>query len=102
MVRMSQAWIPDLRSTAGAIGLLSLAALAGAAAVTGLHAAHREVFDRVYVAAFLAGRDPDAAVRKARHLTDVLEQDLGISRSAASAQVADFLVKGSGRLCVGR
>jgi hypothetical protein len=102
MVRMLRGWMSDPRRRTGVIGLLSLAALAGGAAVAGLRMAHRETFDRVYVAAFLARRDPDAAVRKARHLTDVLQQDLGMPRSVAVAQVSDFLVRGSGGLCVGR
>ena len=57
--------------------------------------------DSVYYGALLSGRDPDAAVRKARFRTDNLVRDLGITRSAAAADVARFMLRRGGTLCIG-
>ncbi|HEY2616379.1 MAG TPA: hypothetical protein VGI78_03475 [Acetobacteraceae bacterium] len=57
--------------------------------------------DSVYYSALLSGRDPDAAVRKARFRTNLLVQDLGMTRSAAAADIARFMLRRGGTLCVG-
>lgn len=57
--------------------------------------------DSVYYGALLSGRDPDAAVHKARFRTGVLMRDLGMTRSAAAADIARFMLRRGGTLCVG-
>ena len=62
------------------VPLLALVAvLVGTPAATEQSGATQRVwtYDDVYAAAFLAGRDPDAAVRRARFRTDILVEDLG-------------------------
>jgi hypothetical protein len=57
--------------------------------------------DRVYYSALLSGRDPDAAVRKARFRTTTLMRDFGMTRSAAAGDIARFMSRRGGTLCVG-
>jgi hypothetical protein len=57
--------------------------------------------DRVYYSALLSGRDPDAAVRKARFRITTLMQDFGMTRSAAAGDIARFMSRRGGTLCVG-
>jgi hypothetical protein len=57
--------------------------------------------DGVYYGALLSGRDPDAAVRKARFRTHIMVQDLGMTPTAATADVARFLLRRGGTLCSG-
>ena len=57
--------------------------------------------DSVYYSALLSGRDPDAAVRKARFRTSTLMQDFGMTRSAAARDIARFMLRRGGTLCVG-
>lgn len=64
-------------------------------------AAHVWSYDDVYVAAVLAGRDPDAAVRKAHYRTEILVRDLGMTPSRAAAEVSKWMVRDTGRLCAG-
>jgi hypothetical protein len=53
----------------------------------------------VYFTALLTGRDPDAAVRKARFGIRVLMHQLGVPHSAALADETRFLLRRSGTLC---
>jgi hypothetical protein len=55
----------------------------------------------VYFTVLLSGRDPDAAVRKVRFTTHVLMHDLGMTRSAALADVTRFALRRGGVLCGG-
>ena len=55
----------------------------------------------VYFTALLSGRDPDAAVRRVHHSTQVLMHDLGMTRSAALADVTQFALRRGGVLCGG-
>lgn len=55
----------------------------------------------VYFTALLTGRDPDAAVRKARFTMRVLMQDLGMARSAAVTDVTRLILLRGGTLCGG-
>jgi hypothetical protein len=57
--------------------------------------------NRVYFTALLSGRDPDAAVRKARYTAQILMQNLGMPRSAALADVTQFALRRGGVLCGG-
>lgn len=57
--------------------------------------------DSAYYTALLSGRDPDAAVRKARFTIGVLTRDLGMARPDAAAYVARFVRRRSGTLCGG-
>ena len=63
--------------------------------------AHVWSYDDVYVMAVLAGRDPDAAVRKAHYRTEILVRDLGMTPSRAAAEVSKWMVRDTGRLCAG-
>ena len=63
--------------------------------------ADAETFDSIYYDALLSGRDPDAALRKARYLTGSLMQHLGMTRSEAAAEVAKTMIMRSGALCSG-
>ena len=63
--------------------------------------AETKAFNSVYYTALLAGRDPDAAVRKARFTTAILMKQLGESRSQATADVTKFMVWRAGSLCGG-
>jgi hypothetical protein len=51
--------------------------------------------------ALLSGRDPNAAVRKARFSAHILMHDLGMTRSAALADVTQFALRRRGVLCGG-
>jgi hypothetical protein len=64
-------------------------------------AAETEAFDSIYYAALLSGRDPDAAVRKARYTAGTLMKQFGMTRPEAAAEVARFAIWRSGRLCGG-
>ena len=57
--------------------------------------------DSVYYGALLSGRDPDAAVRKARFTVRVLMKDLGMPRSAAVTDATRFTLRRGGTLCGG-
>jgi len=63
--------------------------------------AETEAFESVYYAALLSGRDPDAALRKARFRTELLMKDFGESKSRAAAEVARFMIWRAGSLCGG-
>ena len=63
--------------------------------------AESEAFDSVYYAALLSGRDPDAAVRKARFTAGILMKQFGMTRPEAAAEVTKFMIWRSGRLCGG-
>jgi hypothetical protein len=54
-----------------------------------------------YYAALLSGRDPDAAVRKARYTAGTLMKQFGMTRPEAAAEVARFVIWRLGRLCGG-
>jgi hypothetical protein len=58
-------------------------------------------FSDVYAAAVLAGRDPDAAVRKARYRTDTMVRDLGMTQAQATREVSRWMVRNAGGLCTG-
>jgi hypothetical protein len=60
-----------------------------------------QALNSVYFMALLAGRDPDAAVRKARFTVRVLMKDLGMSRAAAVTDATRFTLRRGGALCGG-
>jgi hypothetical protein len=55
----------------------------------------------VHDTAVMEHRDPDAAVRKARHVTDALSEDFRTDRGETAEDVARFLVMHARRLCGG-
>jgi hypothetical protein len=60
-----------------------------------------KALNSVYFTALLSGRDPDAAVRKARYSARILMHGLGMTRSAALADVTQFALRRGGVLCGG-
>jgi hypothetical protein len=60
-----------------------------------------EALNSVYFSALLSGRDPNAAVRKARFSAHILMHDLGMTRSVALADVTQFALRRRGVLCGG-
>ena len=70
-------------------------------AITSGQAAEWAALDSVYYTALLSGRDPDAAVRKARFNMNTLSRDLGMTRPAAASDAARFLLRRGGTLCGG-
>ena len=64
-------------------------------------AAETAAFKVVYDTAILEHRDPDAAVRKARYITEAMSQDFGADRGETAEDVARFLVLHGRRLCGG-
>ena len=60
-----------------------------------------QALNSVYFTALLAGRDPDAAARKARFTVCVLMKDLGMPRSAAVTDATRFTLRRGGTLCGG-
>ena len=64
-------------------------------------AAETKAFGSIYYAALLSGRDPDAAVRKARYTAGTLMKQFGMTRPEAVAEIARFAIWRSGRLCGG-
>ena len=60
-----------------------------------------QAFDRIYYTALLAGRDPEAALRKAHYTTNLLMKQFGMTRSEATMDVARFMVWRTGQLCGG-
>jgi hypothetical protein len=65
------------------------------------HSTEAVTFNNIYYYALLSGRDADAAVRRARYLTGSLMQHLGMTRSAAIAEVVRTMITRSGVLCSG-
>ena len=63
--------------------------------------AETKAFDSVYYAALWSGRDPDAAVRKARYTAGTLMKHSGMTRSEAVAEAVKFTIWRSGGLCGG-
>ena len=63
--------------------------------------AETKALDSIYYAALFSGRDPDAAVRKARYTAGTLMKQFGMTRPEAVAEVARFAIWRSGRLCGG-
>lgn len=80
--------------------LILTAALVGGSAFS-RPTADTKAFDSVYYTALLAGRDPDAAVRKARFTAHNLMTQLGELRAQATAEVTKFMVWRAGSLCGG-
>ena len=64
-------------------------------------AAETKALDSIYYAALFSGRDPDAAVRKARYTAGTLMKQFGMTRPEAVAEIARFAIWRSGRLCGG-
>jgi hypothetical protein len=94
----------NLRFRALVVGLLIVvAASAGAWAgrTARERAAEAAAFKVVYDTAVLEHRDPDAAVRKARYITDAMSGDLDRDRGEMAEEVARFLVLHGRRLCGG-
>jgi hypothetical protein len=60
-----------------------------------------KALNSVYFSALLSGRNPNAAVRKARFSAHILMHDLGMTRSAALADVTQFALRCRGVLCGG-
>ncbi len=77
------------------------AGMPASGAVTPGRAAEWAALDSVYYTALLSGRDPDAAVRKARFNMETLARDLGMTRSAAASDATRFLLRRGGTLCGG-
>jgi hypothetical protein len=69
-----------------------------ASATSGPPSAESIALNSVYFAALVAGRDPDAAVRKVRFTVHILMKDLGMTRSAA---LIDEMRRRGGSLCGG-
>ena len=65
------------------------------------HTVETKALDSIYYAALFSGRDPDAAVRKARYTAGTLMKQFGMTRPEAVAEVARFAIWRSGRLCGG-
>jgi hypothetical protein len=86
-----------------AVLILGLAAgiPASSASAPGPPPAELSALDSAYYTALLSGRDPDAAVRKARFTLGVLTRDLGMTPAAAAAYLATFVRRRSGTLCGG-
>jgi tetrahydromethanopterin S-methyltransferase subunit F len=61
----------------------------------------QQMFEDIRYAAMFTGRDPDAAVRKAKLRVNLLVKDFGMSRSRAAEYVARILLEQSGGLCSG-
>jgi hypothetical protein len=83
------------------IAALSAGMSASATLTSGSPSLEATALNSVYYTALLTGRDPDAAVRKARHSTDVLMHQLGMTRSAAATDVTRFTLRRGGVLCGG-
>jgi hypothetical protein len=108
MVRARAAWptgmrAPWLRVIAVVMGL---AVATGGAALTARTllappSAAQQMFEDIRYAAVFAGRDPDAAVRKAKLRVTLLMQDFGMSRDRAAEYVARIMLEQSGGLCSG-
>ena len=81
--------------------ILAAAGLAWVGTIVRDHRAETTAFNAVYYAALFAGRDPDAALRKAHFTTNVMVQQLGLTRADAAAEVARFMILRGGGICVG-
>jgi hypothetical protein len=83
--------------------LLAIALAAGipllARTAFGRSAAEAEAYDDVYYIALLTGRDANAALRKAHYRTDLLMNELGMTRSEATALAVRSVIWGAGNLC---
>jgi len=95
---------PPFCSVAALAGLVILAAVS--AGVRGgrmvrERAAEAAALKVVYDTAVVEHRDPDAAVRKARYITDAMSEDFGTDKGETAEDVARFLVLHGRRLCGG-
>jgi hypothetical protein len=86
---------------AGLLVVVAASAGAWAGRTAGERAAEAAAFKIVYDTAVLEHRDPDAAVRKARYITDAMSGDLDRDRGEMAEEVARFLVLHGRRLCGG-
>jgi hypothetical protein len=94
--------MPARRLALAALATLLLAtATAWAASALREQAAEAQAFHAVTLAAALSGRDPDAALRKARFTASLLAREFGMTRAEAAAEVARFMIVRGGRLCNG-
>jgi hypothetical protein len=82
------------------VAALVAALLLAAAVLIFQPTAETEAYRSVYYAAQLSGRDPDAAVRKARFRAGILVKQFGMSRSDAAADIARFMIVNAGNPCV--
>jgi hypothetical protein len=80
---------------------LSAGMTASANITSGSPSPESMALNSVYFTALLAGRDPDAAVRKARFTEHILMKDLGMTRSAAVTDVSRFMLRRGNALCGG-
>ncbi len=63
--------------------------------------ATQQMFEDIRYAAMFTGRDPDAAVRKAKLRVNLLMRDFGMSEDRAAEYVARIMLEQSGGLCSG-
>jgi hypothetical protein len=88
-----------------ALGGFAIMAVAVTCAWTGRivreYAAETAAFKVVYDDAISEHRDPDAAVRKARYITEAMSEDSGADPGETAEDVARFLVLHGRRLCGG-
>lgn len=83
------------------LALIGLAAAAWCGAALRQHSAEAQSLHIVYTAASLAGRDPDAAMRRARYTTTLFMHEFNMSRADASAEVARFTITRGQSICGG-
>ena len=85
--------------------MLMLAVAAGIPSASGIAVggptAETEAFDRIYYSALLSGRDPQAALRKARFTADLLVRQFHMTGTEAAAEVARSMISRSGGMCGG-
>ena len=83
------------------IGLGAASAVLGARAAFAPRTVARRMFADIRTTALLTGRDPAAAVAKARFRTGVMMHDFGMTRDQAAAYVARVMIEEAGGLCSG-
>jgi tetrahydromethanopterin S-methyltransferase subunit F len=88
-----------------AIGMMLAVAIGGAGlalrTVFEPPPAAQQMFEDIRYVAMFTGRDPDAAVRKAKLRVNLLMRDFGMSESRAAEYVARIMLEQSGGLCSG-
>lgn len=80
---------------------LSTGMTASASIASGTPSLESLALNSVYSTALLAGRNPDAAVLKARFTVHILMKDLGMTRLTALTDVTRFTLRRRGALCGG-
>lgn len=76
-------------------------ALLGAQTVFASQSITTQMLDDIYYAALLSGREPTAALRKARFRIQLMQRDFGMTRDQAATYVARVMIEEAGGICSG-